>query len=361
MSLQEPAASWTPRDGMPLSGNPALDAIHARILTQAPERADAIVWLQGNGYDRGAKVLALFRGGFAAQVAITGNRVRSPVTVDHLAGWLCERAVPVSAIVLDANAMHTRDQAVHVLALAQEYQWRTLLLVASPHHQLRAFLTFLKRAQEVGWFGRIVNQPAELPWGAVPSERRDTAAAAVILEYAKIRAYAAHVAAPADAERHLAARMSRVVTLRPATLADAATLFAWRNDPSAYQFYRTPHAVPWDAHVAWVASVLADPTRALYIVSTDGMPVGQVRFDQHADTAEITLAIAAEHRGKGLGAAALREAGAACRTAFPDVRSITAEIAEENAASLALFASAGFRAVGRRGQFVMLTRTTQSL
>jgi len=187
---------------MPLSGDAALDALHVRVLTQAPEAADAIVWLQGNGYDRGPKALELFHGRYAPCIVITGNAVRSPITVHHLAAWLRDRGVPESAILRDAASMHTRDQAVHVLTVAQERAWSALLLVASPHHQLRAFLTFLKCAQETGWDGRTVNQPADILWNAVPSERDRTNREIFTDELAKLDRYAVHVASAADAFRY---------------------------------------------------------------------------------------------------------------------------------------------------------------
>lgn len=196
MSRQERALSWTLRDGMPSSGDAALDELHVRVLTEEPVQADAIVWLQGNGYDRGAKVLALFSDGYAPIVVVTGNRTRSPITVDHLASWLVERSVRAEDILIEAESFHTRDQAMHVLALAQERHWQTLLLVASPHHQLRAFLTFCKRAEEVGWGGRIVNQPARFPWDALVAERDQPACEVFREELMKFVKYREHIATP---------------------------------------------------------------------------------------------------------------------------------------------------------------------
>lgn len=180
--------------GMPLSGDPELDALHARVLSEEPVPADAIVWLQGNGYDRGPKALTLFSDGYAPIVVVTGNRTRSPITVDHLVIWLAAHGVPAEAVRIDAESLHTRDQAVHVLALAQEYGWRTLLLVGSPHHQLRAFLTFMRRAQEVEWHGRIANQPADIAWGTTPSGRQQTSASCFRVELMKLGQYNTHTA-----------------------------------------------------------------------------------------------------------------------------------------------------------------------
>lgn len=176
------------------------------MLAEEPVHADAMVWLQGNRYARGARTLELFLAGYAPTIVLTGNDTRLDeahaddgvhVTIADLRRWLCERGVPPSVIIADSTAMHTRDQAVHVLAMAQERRWTALLLVASPHHQSRAFLTFLKRAHEIGWDGRIVNQPARIPWDAVPSGRWKTSAACYAEEVEKIMR-SEHVATPLE-------------------------------------------------------------------------------------------------------------------------------------------------------------------
>lgn len=185
--------------------------LEARVFAENPVRADVIVWLQGNRYDRGPKVLALYRSGYAPTILLTGNDVRGDdvsavdgviVRVTDLERWLCAHGVPSSAIIRDVQSFHTRDQAVQVFAIVHKHGWQRLLLVASPHHQLRAFLTFLKRAQELEWTGRIVNQPAEIPWDTIPSGRTDTSRELQNIERAKLYAYATHTATIADALRY---------------------------------------------------------------------------------------------------------------------------------------------------------------
>lgn len=180
-----------------------LDELQRLVMSEQPSPADAIVWLQGNRYDRGPKVLALYRAGHAPAIVITGNDVRHDeaaaqdgvhVMVGDLRQWLLARDVPDAAIVVDVAAMHTHDQATHVIAIARDRRWRTLLLVASPHHQARAFLTFLRAAHIAKWDGRVVNQPAGLAWDAIPSGRTQTSAACFAEEAAKIDRYCDHLA-----------------------------------------------------------------------------------------------------------------------------------------------------------------------
>lgn len=182
----------------PLMLDPALDQLHAMVMSQRPQLADAIVWLQGNGYDRGGKVLELYRAGFAPRIVVTGNNVRivgeDVVKVVDIVRWLHERGIHDAAIECDEQSMHTLDQACRIVAMAKKRNWMNMLLVGSPHHQLRAFLTFLKQAQIQQWAGRIVNQPASIEWDCVPSGLRKTLREAYNNEIAKITMYKNNVA-----------------------------------------------------------------------------------------------------------------------------------------------------------------------
>lgn len=94
--------------------------------------------------------------------------------------------------------MHTHDQSVRVIAMAKERDWQTILLVGSPHYQLRAFLTFLKQAHCQHWNGRIINQPVHIAWHAKPSGRSKTTEEAFHDEIAKLPKYKDHVATVAE-------------------------------------------------------------------------------------------------------------------------------------------------------------------
>src|ERR1700730_16644986 len=49
--------------------------------------------------------------------------------------------------------------------------------------------------------------------------------------------------------------------LRPASMADAPLLHAWRNDPQTRRASRRSDVVPWAEHEAWLLRVLASPDR----------------------------------------------------------------------------------------------------
>lgn len=184
-----------------------IEQLQQIVMTQKPEKADAIVWLQGNEYDRGKKSLELYRGGFAPFVVVTGNNTRivdiGTVRLDDMVAWLTAHDVPRDVIIIDDQSINTHDQSVCVLATARARDWKAILLVGSPHYQLRAFLTFLKQAQRIGWQGRIINQPVAIGWNAKPSGRSKTTEEAFHDEIAKLSKYKDHVATVAEGLRYL--------------------------------------------------------------------------------------------------------------------------------------------------------------
>jgi len=137
------------------------------------------------------------------------------------------------------------------------------------------------------------------------------------------------------------------VTLRAATPDDAARLLEWANDPAtrAASFDRDP--ISWDDHVEWLAGVLADPDRRLWIAEEAGMPVGQVRIDREPDGAGVvSIGLADGARGRGLGSAVLRSGLGAAAGTLGIIRA-RAVVRASNLASRRLFERAGFRAVAR--------------
>lgn len=64
------------------------------------------------------------------------------------AGYMGEQAVqmgvPSEAILIENESLHTKENAEMVLALAKEHHMRRIILVTSPFHQRRTYLTFAK-------------------------------------------------------------------------------------------------------------------------------------------------------------------------------------------------------------------------
>jgi len=129
--------------------------------------------------------------------------------------------------------------------------------------------------------------------------------------------------------------------LRAADADDARRLLEWRNDAATRLQSLTREEIDLPTHRAWLARRLADPDCALFIVEHGGRPVGQVRLDRSAFDVEVSVGLAAEVRGQGLGARSLRAAQAEL-SRWPEVTRLTAVVRKQNAPSLRLFAGFGF-------------------
>lgn len=137
-------------------------------------KGDVIFVLQGDGLNRAPYAAELYKREFAPLVAIVGNDTRReygsfPST--EVREELFKSGVPFEAIYLEEVAPHTRAEAVRAMELALKNNWKTILIVTSPHHQYRAFLSFLKAMRDARLDLTLVNAPADLstrektPWG----------------------------------------------------------------------------------------------------------------------------------------------------------------------------------------------------
>jgi uncharacterized SAM-binding protein YcdF (DUF218 family) len=79
------------------------------------------------------------------------------------AGYMRDQAiqmgVPSQAVLTEQEALHTRENAEYVLTLLKQNHMRRIILVTSPFHQQRTYLTFAKVFQPHGI--EIINYYAE--------------------------------------------------------------------------------------------------------------------------------------------------------------------------------------------------------
>ena len=143
-----------------------------------------------------------------------------------------------------------------------------------------------------------------------------------------------------------------MINLRPATLADADRLFAWRNDPVTCANSRSTAAVPREDHDRWMKFnvLLGQPEHAVIIAEGFGGCVGVIRFDAAKNdlmTYEASITVAPEYRGSGLARPILTEA-----CGFFSDFAISAEVRHDNIASRKVFERCGFDEIGRSGGFL---------
>lgn len=132
--------------------------------------------------------------------------------------------------------------------------------------------------------------------------------------------------------------------LRPADPGDAKRYFVWANDPVTRAQSYNPARISWAEHKAWFSKRLKDGRVRMYVALAP-RPAGQIRFEKvRSGVVHVGLSLAAEQRGKGLGALLIR---AGCRRAVRELRvkRVLAYIKKDNAASRAAFGRAGFRRV----------------
>jgi RimJ/RimL family protein N-acetyltransferase len=145
--------------------------------------------------------------------------------------------------------------------------------------------------------------------------------------------------------------------LRPATLRDADTLFAWRNDPVTQACFRSTAPVPREDHDQWMQFNVAQgyPEHLVMIVEDENLgSVGVIRFD--ADRGDVmsynaSITMAPRLRGRGMARAALAQA-----CGYMHEYAINAEIRKSNIRSRKIFRQCGFEPVTDEGDFVTYRR-----
>lgn len=136
--------------------------------------------------------------------------------------------------------------------------------------------------------------------------------------------------------------------LRPARQKDCRLLWEWANDPAVRAASFSSDFIPWEEHQSWLRTKLSDPTCHYYILlSEEGVPVGQVRFDASGDEAEGNVSIAPNLRGRGYGALGIQIAS---ERLFREtaVSRIYAHIKPDNNASIQAFTEAGYQTAGTK-------------
>ncbi|MHB8958913.1 MAG: UDP-2,4-diacetamido-2,4,6-trideoxy-beta-L-altropyranose hydrolase [Candidatus Limnocylindrales bacterium] len=141
------------------------------------------------------------------------------------------------------------------------------------------------------------------------------------------------------------------VRLRRATRGDTQFLWRWANDPLTRALSFHSDRIAWEDHVEWLRARLSDPATTLLVGITSQGPAGQVRFDKHDGVDEISISVAPEQRGLGIGRLLLRAAlrwHARVQAQTP----VRARVKAGNLASRRMFAGAGFRIVAESSDTV---------
>lgn len=172
----------------------------ALLLTGPLLKADAIVVLCGEDVVPRADIaLQLWKQGAAPGIVFSGGKQDPPRWVGAEAMRLdfLGRGVAPDRIMVEDVSQNTREQAINVVAMAIEKEWKRLLLVASGYHLPRAFLTFLRALEDVDATEtiRLVPVPAsQSAWRLPPDGMEESRFALLDAEFAKVEEYILDVA-----------------------------------------------------------------------------------------------------------------------------------------------------------------------
>ena len=130
--------------------------------------SDAIILLEGDGFDRFRKAVSLYKQQMAPKVVFSGNIIDydyGSFPFEEVLPRMLEAGVPETDIIHEDRSLNTREQAVEVVRMATERGWKKLILVASHEHQYRAYLTFLREVLDTHSGITLYNAPARnLNW-----------------------------------------------------------------------------------------------------------------------------------------------------------------------------------------------------
>lgn len=144
--------------------------------------------------------------------------------------------------------------------------------------------------------------------------------------------------------------------LRPVVAEDCEALWRLANDPSARAASFNSASIELADHRKWFARRLVDPNVLLFLLVTgDDEPVGYVRFERREHGWIVSVALAPDARGRGLGSRLIARATALFRQQWNEP--VTALVKADNAASLAAFRRAGYVDADERPQNGLVARS----
>jgi RimJ/RimL family protein N-acetyltransferase len=148
--------------------------------------------------------------------------------------------------------------------------------------------------------------------------------------------------------RVAAAMWGAGIQVRPALPQDCEQMHIWRNAPAVRAASRNDAEIPLAEHRRWFEAVLASRERVLLVGEDARGAVGVVRFDLEASEAEVSIYLATDRHGQGLGPGLLHAAEAWLTRQQPAVKLLRAEVLAGNDSSSALFEEAGYLPASRR-------------
>jgi RimJ/RimL family protein N-acetyltransferase len=328
------------------------------LIKDKPVKSDAIIWLQGDRYVRGKRVLKIYKSGLTKLIVISGNNVligldtrpgENNISLTDMKKYLIKKGVNNGDIIVDSKSLNTKEQAINVIKMARQKRWKKITLVSSAYNQPRAFLSFVRATQIIGYKVEIVNQCVNMCENTVASRQIMINRDLIIKEEAKINNYQlkGDVASYKEGFDYLKIDFGKKkLKFRLATIKDSDILLKWRNDPETRKNSLNTEMIKEREHIQWLISTLGDSNKKIYIVEYKKHSVGTIHTVKSDKVTELSWTVASEVRGQGIGKQMV--------SAFVNKvkGSIVAEIKEGNEASKKIAEYAGMKFKYRKNEIL---------
>lgn len=131
--------------------------------------------------------------------------------------------------------------------------------------------------------------------------------------------------------------------LRKVNASDMKDLFNWRNHPKVRKSSFQAEPLLWEEHRKWFGQKIKSGDTVMFIGTYEDQKAGVIRFDNRLKDACVSVMLNPDYIGKGFGARLIELGVKKLRKQNNKVKTITAEIKEDNIASLKAFEKAGFQ------------------
>ena len=140
--------------------------------------------------------------------------------------------------------------------------------------------------------------------------------------------------------------IGKPIRLRRAANGDCELVLEWRNAEATRAGSFDSRPISPGQHRDWFSAAVSSDRRFLLIGEADDGPIGVLRYDVDGALASVSIYLAPELHGKGLGPELLRTGDRWLRQNLPGVQQVRAEILASNRPSQSAFRSAGFGEYG---------------
>jgi len=124
------------------------EKVIALVNSDIVRKSDAIILLEGDGLNRFQHAFNLYKTRLADKIVFSGNIVNyeyGSYPFSDIKPLLLNQGIDESALIYENRSLNTYEQAVEIIKIVAYNNWKRIILVASPEHQCRAYLTFLRQ------------------------------------------------------------------------------------------------------------------------------------------------------------------------------------------------------------------------